>query len=84
MLLRSLGILFCTLLLAAPASAATCGGDFNAFLSARFRMQTCRAVYVVGESLDDPSRTPTVHGSIRNCVDLCRDEKQSSSRVFLS
>src|SRR5215475_11796172 len=34
MLLRSLGILLCTLLLTAPASAATCGGDFNAFLSA--------------------------------------------------
>src|SRR5712675_3373285 len=37
MLLRSLGILFCTLLLAAPTSAATCGGDFNAFLSAMAR-----------------------------------------------
>ena len=37
MLLRSLGILCCTLLLAAPASAATCGGDFNAFLSAMTR-----------------------------------------------
>jgi membrane-bound lytic murein transglycosylase B len=37
MLLRSLGILFCSLLLAAPASAAKCGGDFNAFLSAMAR-----------------------------------------------
>src|SRR3974377_568263 len=37
MVLRSLGILFCTLLLAAPASAATCGGDFNAFLSTMAR-----------------------------------------------
>jgi membrane-bound lytic murein transglycosylase B len=37
MLLRSLGILFCTLLFAAPAGAATCGGDFNAFLSAMAR-----------------------------------------------
>jgi lytic murein transglycosylase len=37
MLLRSLGILFCALLLAAPAGAATCGGDFNAFLSAMAR-----------------------------------------------
>src|SRR5262250_3725497 len=37
MLLRSLGILLCTLLLTAPASAATCGGDFNAFLSAMAR-----------------------------------------------
>ena len=37
MLLRSVGILFCTLLLAAPASAATCGGDFNTFLSAMAR-----------------------------------------------
>jgi membrane-bound lytic murein transglycosylase B len=34
MLLRSLGILFCTLFFAVPASAAPCGGDFNAFLSA--------------------------------------------------
>jgi lytic murein transglycosylase len=34
MLLRSLGILFCTLLFAAPARAAKCGGDFNAFKSA--------------------------------------------------
>jgi lytic murein transglycosylase len=33
MLLRSLAILFCTLSMAAPAGAATCGGDFNAFLS---------------------------------------------------
>src|SRR5258708_13409064 len=37
MLLRSLGILFCTLLFAAHAGAATCGGDFNAFLSAMAR-----------------------------------------------
>src|SRR5260370_18035742 len=37
MLLRSSGILFCSPLLAAPASAAKCGGDFNAFLSAMAR-----------------------------------------------
>src|SRR6266478_7680736 len=37
MLLRPPGILFWTLLLAAPASAAPCGGDFNAFLSAMSR-----------------------------------------------
>src|SRR6266566_384333 len=37
MLFRSLGILFCTLLFAAHAGAATCGGDFNAFLSAMSR-----------------------------------------------
>jgi lytic murein transglycosylase len=35
--LRPLGILFCTLLAAAPVGAATCGGDFNAFLSAMAR-----------------------------------------------
>jgi lytic murein transglycosylase len=34
MLLRSLAILFCTLFFAAPAGAASCGGDFNTFLSA--------------------------------------------------
>ena len=34
MLLRSLGVLFCTLIFAAPAAAAKCGGDFNAFLAA--------------------------------------------------
>ena len=37
MMLRSLGTLFCTLLFAAHAGAATCGGDFNAFLSAMAR-----------------------------------------------
>src|SRR6202045_735382 len=37
MLLRSLAILFCTLFFAAPAGAATCGGDFNTFLSAMGR-----------------------------------------------
>jgi lytic murein transglycosylase len=37
MLLRSIAILFCTVLFAAPAGAATCGGDFNAFLSAMSR-----------------------------------------------
>ena len=37
MLLRLLGILFCTLLFAAHAGAAICGGDFNAFLSAMAR-----------------------------------------------
>src|SRR5258708_20408051 len=37
MLLRSLGTLFCTLLFATHAGAATCGGDFNAFLSAMAR-----------------------------------------------
>jgi lytic murein transglycosylase len=35
--LRSLAILFCTLFLATPAGAATCGGDFNAFLAAMGR-----------------------------------------------
>src|SRR3984893_12337634 len=34
MLLRSLAILFCPLFFAAPAGAASCGGDFNTFLSA--------------------------------------------------
>src|SRR5215470_3299308 len=37
MLLRSLGLLVCTLFFAAPAGAAKCGGDFNAFLSAMGR-----------------------------------------------
>jgi lytic murein transglycosylase len=37
MLLRLRAILFCTLIFAAPAGAATCGGDFNAFLSAMAR-----------------------------------------------
>src|ERR1700724_2501218 len=35
--LRSLAILFCTLFVAAPADAATCGGDFSAFLSSMSR-----------------------------------------------
>jgi lytic murein transglycosylase len=34
---RLCAILFCTVLLAAPAGAAPCGGDFNAFLSAMAR-----------------------------------------------
>jgi len=34
MLLRLHAILFCILIFAAPAGAAMCGGDFNAFLSA--------------------------------------------------
>ena len=33
LLLGSLAILFCTLFVAAPVSAATCGGDFNTFLT---------------------------------------------------
>src|ERR1700686_3850774 len=37
MLLRSAAILFCTLFVASPACAATCGGDFSAFLSAMSR-----------------------------------------------
>jgi len=37
MLLRSLAVLICTLLFAAQAGAATCGGDFNVFLSAMSR-----------------------------------------------
>ena len=36
-LFRSLKILFGTLFFAVPAGAATCGGDFNAFLSAMTR-----------------------------------------------
>jgi lytic murein transglycosylase len=35
--LRPLALLFCTLLFAAPAGAATCGGDFNTFLAAMGR-----------------------------------------------
>src|SRR5208337_4782351 len=37
MLLRLRAFLFFTLIFAAPAGAATCGGDFNAFLSAMAR-----------------------------------------------
>src|SRR5258708_20445583 len=37
MLLRTRGALFCPLLFAAHAGAATCGGDFTAFLSAMAR-----------------------------------------------
>ena len=37
MLSRLHAILFCTLIFAAPAGAAPCGGDFNAFLSAMSR-----------------------------------------------
>ena len=37
MLLRLRAILFCTLIFTAPAGAATCGGNFNAFLSAMSR-----------------------------------------------
>jgi lytic murein transglycosylase len=33
LLLRSLAILLCTVFVAAPVSAATCGGDFNTFLA---------------------------------------------------
>jgi lytic murein transglycosylase len=35
--LRSTAILFCSLVFAGPAGAATCGGDFNTFLSAMSR-----------------------------------------------
>jgi hypothetical protein len=35
--LRSTAILFCALLFTSPAGAATCGGDFSAFLSAMSR-----------------------------------------------
>ena len=35
--MRSIGLLFCALLCASPAAAATCGGDFNAFLSGMAR-----------------------------------------------
>jgi lytic murein transglycosylase len=35
--LRLIAILLCTLCFAAPATAATCGGDFNAFLSSMSR-----------------------------------------------
>ena len=44
MLLRSLGILFCTLFLAAPAGAARCGGDFNAFVASMGREATAAGV----------------------------------------
>ena len=37
MLLRAIAILSCTLFFAAPAGAATCGGDFSTFLSAMAR-----------------------------------------------
>jgi lytic murein transglycosylase len=44
MLLRSLAILLCTVLFAAQAGAATCGGDFNAFLSAMSREATAAGI----------------------------------------
>ena len=36
-MLRATAILSCTLFFGAPAGAATCGGDFNSFLSAMSR-----------------------------------------------
>jgi lytic murein transglycosylase len=44
MRLRSLIILVCTCVFVAPAGAATCGGDFNAFLSAMARDATAAGV----------------------------------------
>jgi lytic murein transglycosylase len=44
MLLRSFAILSCTLLFAGPAGAATCGGDFNTFMSAMAREATAAGV----------------------------------------
>jgi hypothetical protein len=40
---RLLAILFCALAFARPAAAATCGGDFNAFLSGMAREAASRA-----------------------------------------
>jgi lytic murein transglycosylase len=44
MLLRAVAILFCTLFVATPAGAATCGGDFSAFLSAMSREATAAGI----------------------------------------
>ncbi len=44
MLLRSLAILLYTVLLAAPAGAATCGGDFGTFLSGMERDATAAGI----------------------------------------
>ena len=62
MLLRSLGILFCTLLFAAHARAATCGGDFNAFLSAMAR--EAAAAGVSGSVLDSAFAGVTLDGAV--------------------
>jgi lytic murein transglycosylase len=42
--LRSTAILLCTLFFAAPAGAATCGGDFNVFMSAMSREAAAAAI----------------------------------------
>src|SRR5215472_1639594 len=57
-----LGILFCTLLLAAPASAATCGGDFNAFLSAMAR--EAAAAGISRSVVDSPFAGLTPDGAV--------------------
>jgi hypothetical protein len=44
-MLRSPAILLCTLFFAAPAGAATCGGDFNAFLLIVDKITTANRVH---------------------------------------
>src|ERR1700730_5901703 len=62
MLLRSLGILLCAVLFAAPAGAATCGGDFNAFLSAMSREAAAAGIYT--STIGTAFAGLTLHGAV--------------------
>src|SRR6266849_509350 len=62
MLLRSIAILLCSLFFAAPAGAATCGGDFNTFLSAMGR--EAAAVGVSRTVIDSAFAGVTLDGAV--------------------
>jgi lytic murein transglycosylase len=72
LLLGSLAILFCTLFVAAPVSAATCGGDFNTFLS---EMRRAAAAAGISQTvLNNAFAGLTLDGSV-----LAFDRRQRST-----
>jgi lytic murein transglycosylase len=72
MLQRSLASLFCILLFATPAAAATCGGDFNTFLSAISREAT--AAGISQRTIDSAFSGLTADGAV-----LAFDRRQRST-----
>ena len=61
-----IAILFCAPSFAAPAGAATCGGDFNAFLSAMGREATAAGISrtVLDSAFAGVLTTPSIPGTL--------------------
>ena len=90
MIARMLAAILCTLLIAAPARAAQCGGDFNAFLGAMAREAAAAGISreVIASAFAGVTQDPAVlafdrrqHGTFRKSFEDYAATRVTASRI---